>query len=228
MAAPEEIQVYLDEFTDVGKYALDLHTNYVDSGQLPSDHQFRTTPELSYGINNNWDMGAYWLTVANPGALPRTDGMKIRAKWRPQAPSPDSPFYWAVGFEGGQLAKSFYPDESSGEVKLIGVWKTDAWTIGANFNYDRALKSNPIHPATTELDSKIAYQIKDGLQLGVENYAFFGAINNGDPFQPQNNEATYLVADLGLGKWDLNVGIGHASGQTSDNTILKAIIGVPL
>lgn len=154
--------------------------------------------------------------------------LKVRARWRPQAPSPDSPFYWAVGFEGGQLAKSFYPDETSGEIKLIGVWKTDSWTLGTNFNYDRALKSNPIHTATTELDSKIAYQIKGGWQLGVENYAFFGAINNSDTFQPRSNEVTYLVADLGLGNWDLNVGVGHASGQTSDGTILKAIIGVPL
>ncbi|MGA7750973.1 MAG: hypothetical protein WCA63_12610, partial [Gallionella sp.] len=131
-AAPEEIQVYLDEFAEAGKLGLDLHTNYVASGQQSTDHQFRVTPEFSYGVNTNWEVGAYWLTVKDPGGSPQTDGMKLRAKWRPQAPSADSPLYWAVNFEAGQLSKRFYPDETSGEVKLIGVWKTDPWTLGIN------------------------------------------------------------------------------------------------
>ena len=79
IAAPEEIQVYLDDFTETGKYGLDLHTNYVASGQQPTVHQFRVTPEFSYGINTNWDTAAYFLTVKNPGIPPETDGIKLRA-----------------------------------------------------------------------------------------------------------------------------------------------------
>lgn len=59
IAAPEEIQVYLDDFAEVGKPGLDLHTNYVPAGQYPTYHQFRLTPELSYGVNNNWEVAAY-------------------------------------------------------------------------------------------------------------------------------------------------------------------------
>ncbi len=226
VAAPEEIQVYLDDFTEEGKIGLDLHTNYVTSGQQPTDHQFRVTPELSYGINPNWDTAAYFLTVRNPGGLPQTDGVKIRARWRPSAPSADSPFYWAVNFEIGQLSKQFYIDQTSGEVKLIGVWKNDLWTVGTNLNLDRSLKSAPIQATTTEIDSKIAYQIREGLQVGIENYSFLGAIHN-DPSQPQSSTANYLAADFSVNKWDFNVGIGRASGQTTDRTVLKAIIGVP-
>jgi len=225
IAAPEEVQVYLDDFAEVGKLGLDLHTNYVTSGQLPTAHQFRVTPELSYGINTNWEVAAYWLTVKDPGGTPQTDGMKLRTRWRPKAPSADSPFYWAINFEIGQLSKRFNPDESSGEIKLIGVWKTDPWMLGVNLNLDRSLKSNPSQGATTEIDTKIAYQIREGLQVGIENYSFLGA-NHNDPNQ-QSSQANYLAADFNLGKWDLNVGIGHASGQSPDNTVLKAIIGVP-
>ncbi len=226
-AAPEEIQVYLDEFAEAGKLGLDLHTNYVASGQQSTDHQFRVTPEFSYGVNTNWEVGAYWLTVKDPGGSPQTDGMKLRAKWRPQAPSADSPLYWAVNFEAGQLSKRFYPDETSGEVKLIGVWKTDPWTLGINLNFDRSLKSHPVQAATSEIDTKIAYKIREGLQVGVENYNFLGAIHY-DPSQPQSSQANYLAADFNLGKWDFNIGIGYASGQSPDKTVLKAIIGVPL
>lgn len=226
IAAPEEVQVYLDDFAEVGKPGLDLHANYVPSGQPSTYHQFRVTPELSYGINTNWEVAAYWLTVKDPGVSPQTDGMKLRARWRPKAPSAESPFYWAVNFEVGQLSKRFYQDETSGEVKLIGVWKTDPWTLGINLNFDRALKSNPVQAATSEVDTKIAYQIREGLQVGIENYSFLGAIHS-DPSQPQSSHANYLAADFNLGRWDFNVGIGHASGQSPDKTVLKAIIGVP-
>ena len=99
--------------------------------------------------------------------------------------------------------------------------------LGINFNFDRALKSRPIQAATSEIDTKIAYQIREGLLVGIENYAFLGAIHH-DPSQPQVSRTNYLAADFNLGKWDFNVGIGHASGQSSGKTVLKAIIGIPL
>ncbi|MGA7749610.1 MAG: hypothetical protein WCA63_05630, partial [Gallionella sp.] len=184
-------------------------------------------PEFSYGINTNWDTAAYFLTVKNPGIPPETDGIKLRARWRPRPPSADSPLYWAVNFEAGQLSQRFYPDETSGEIKLIGVLKTGPWTVGMNFNLDRSLKSHPVQAATSEIDTKIAYKIREGLQVGVENYNFLGAIHY-DPSQPQSSQANYLAADFNLGKWDFNIGIGYASGQSPDKTVLKAIIGVPL
>jgi hypothetical protein len=226
IAVPEEVQVYLDDFADVGKPGLDLHTNYVTSGQRPTNHQFRVTPEFSYGINANWEVAAYWLTVKDPGGSLQTDGMKLRTRWRPKAPSEDSPFYWAVNFEVGQLAKRFYPDETSGEIKLIGVWRIDPWTLVINFDFDRSLKKHPVQAATSEVDTKIAYQIREGLQVGIENYAFLGTMHF-DPSQSHNSQANYLAADFNLGKWDFNIGIGHVSGQSTDKTVLKAIMCVP-
>jgi hypothetical protein len=233
IAAPEEIEVYLDDFTEAGKIGLDLHTNYVASGQPETSHQFRVTPELSYGINNNWDAAAYFLTVKNPGESFETNGVKVRARWRPKAPSANSPFYWAVNFELGQLAKGYFEDQTSGEIKFIGTWRNDSWVLGMNLNLDRAMKSNPVQAASSEFDTKIAYKIKEGFQLGIENYSFLGAMRNNTGQneslnQPQSSRANYLVADFGVGKWDFNVGIGHVTGQSPDKTVLKAIIGVPL
>ena len=54
-AAPEEIQVYLDEFAEPGKFGLHFHTNYLMSAQRGSvtRRQLRVTPELGYGINEH-------------------------------------------------------------------------------------------------------------------------------------------------------------------------------
>ena len=227
IAAPEEIEIYLDDFSEVGKYGLDLHTNYVNSGQSPTEKQVRLTPELSYGINANWEVGGYFLTVTDPGGLPRTDGVKARARWRPGEPSQTSPFYWAINYEIGQVANDISPNASTGEVKLIGVWRNNPWLLGVNLNYDRSIANHPVQSATTEIDIKLGYEIKPGVQIGWENYSSMGAIQP-EPGQPQQSNANYLVTDLALGKWDLNIGVGHVTGQSTDNTVLKAIIGVPL
>jgi len=227
IAAPEEIEIYLDDFSEVGKYSLDLHTNYVTSGQAPTENQFRLTPELSYGVNSNWEVAGYWLTVTDSGEQPRTDGVKARARWRPSEPSPSSPFYWAVNFEVGQVAQEITPNESTGEIKLIGVWRSNPWLVGVNLNYDSSIVDHPKASATTEIDCKIAYEIKPGYQIAWENYSNLGATQPG-PGQPQAYNANYLVTDMELGKWDLNFGIGHVTGQYTDNTVFKAIIGVPL
>jgi hypothetical protein len=227
LAAPEEIEVYLDDFSEAGKYGLDLHANYVSAGEAPSVHQFRLTPELSYGVNSNWEVAGYFLSVTDPGDVPGNDGIKARARWRPSEPSEKSPFYWAVNFEVGQVSKQITPNESTGEVKLIVVWRAAPWKIGINYNYDRSVADYPVQSATSEIDGKVSYQIKPGLQIAWENYSAMGAIKK-EVGQPLSNSTNYLVSDFDLGKWDFNVGIGHATGQTTDSTVLKAIIGVPL
>jgi hypothetical protein len=241
LAAPEEIQVYLDEFAETGKFGLDFHTNYVLSAQpgALTRRMLRVTPELSYGINEHWEAGFYGLSSVGPeqnGGRPVTDGLKVRAKWRPQAMTTDSPWYGAVNIELGQLAHRFYPDGSSGEVKFIGVYRQGAWTFGANLNLDRALKSHPSQAASAELDSKLAYRLPAAsessgeLQIGLENYAALGNLRaQSNPLMPPNRAATtFLVSDFSYRRWDFNVGLGRASRDANDRWLLKAIIGVPL
>jgi hypothetical protein len=236
MAAPEEIQVYLDEFADRGKFELDFHTNYVmsaDSGAT-TRNMLRVTPELSYGINENWEGALYWLTSAGPeqeSGRPVSDGFKVRLKWRPRAPSADSPWYWAVNFEVGELASRFYPDKTSGEIKFIGVWKSGRWTLGGNLNLDRSLRSDSQQGTTADIDGKMAYRVSgghdEGLQLGIEHYAGLGQFKNLYA-SDERVSMTFLVADFEFKDWEFNIGLGRATGATQDNVILKAIIGVPL
>ena len=235
-AAPEEIQVYLDEFAEPGKFGLDFHTNYVISAQTSSvtRRMLRVTPELSYGLNEKWEVALYWLTSAGPGQLNGhlvTDGTKVRAKWRPRAPTPDSPWYGAINMELGQLSRRFYPDQMSAEVKLIGVYDKGPWILGANLNFDRALRASAQQPATAEIDTKVAYRVtspsRGDLRVGFENYAFLGAIR-AQPVPGIQTSSSFLVTDFSFRRWDFNVGLGKASGATTDGWLLKAVIGVPL
>lgn len=236
MAAPEEIQVYLDEFTEPGKFGLDFHTNYVPSAQPGSitKGMSRVTPELSYGINDNWEAALYALSSAGPlqaQGRPVSDGIKLRAKWRPRAPSLDSPWYGAINVEVGQLSNRFFADQTGGEIKFIGMYTNGPWVFGANLNLDRALRRNAQQPTTFEIDTKASYRLRPedqgDVRIGVENYAFLGPWAK--PIGPSTrSNSTYAVADFAVKGWDFNVGVGKASGATGDRWVLKAIIGVPM
>jgi hypothetical protein len=234
-AAPEEIQVYLDEFADRGKFGLDFHTNFVtraDAGANSRD-MLRVTPELSYGINDNWEGALYWLTSSGPEqnmGQPVSDGIKVRVKWRPHAPSVQSPWYWAINFEVGELAKRFYPESTSGELKLIGLWRSGPWTLGGNFNIQKPLKISTPQGTAIEVDGKIAYRVAAceaiDLQLGLEHFAGLGTLKNLYSAD-ERTSLTFLVADFGIKGFDFNVGLGNATGASQDKTILKMILGVP-
>ncbi len=241
LAAPEEIQVYLDEFNAPREWSLDVHTNYVptvQTGAMTADRKMlRVTPELSYGINKNWEVAGYWLTSKGPDQANNSvlsDGVKARVKWRPDS-SVDvqkngSPWYWAVNFEIGKVNPRFNADQRLGQVKFIGMYKSGNWTLGGNYNLDRALNAGSALGTTSELDTKLAYRMggsaEKPMSLGLENYSYRGAISG--PMTGSNqNRMTFLAADFELAKWEFNVGVGRAFGVIDDKIIFKAIVGVP-
>ena len=230
-AAPEEIQVYLDEFAEKGKFGLDLHTIYTastkDSLSQPPLRQLRLTPELSYGLSDHFEIAGYFLTNRASAGNPQSDGVKLRVRYRPIVPTQETTWYTAVNVELGKLSRRFNSEGSNGEIKGILVWKSPNWVAGLNLNIDRPLKRVSASLTTFEIDGKLAYKVRENLQFGVEHYAFRGALHgNVVGFMP--SRTTFLVSDFAVGKWDINFGIGRASGDVPDKIIIKAIIGVPI
>ncbi len=241
MAAPEEIQVYLDEFAEQGTWGLDIHSNYVltvQPGAVTNDRKMlRATPELSYGINKNWEVAGYWLTSKGPDQTNNnvvSDGIKARVKWRPDssvsAAVNGSPWYWAVNVEVGKVNPRFNVDQRLGELKFIGLYKSGNWTLGGNYNLGRALNAGSALGTTSEIDTKLAYRMGDSIgkpvSLGFENYNYLGAIS-GPVAGLNKSRMTFVAADLELAGWDLNIGVGRAFGATDDKAIVKIIVGVP-
>jgi hypothetical protein len=241
VAAPEEIQVYLDEFADAGEFGLDIHSNYVATVQLGAvtnnRKMFRATPELSYGINKNWEVAGYWLTSKGPDQNNGhfvSDGIKARVKWRPDssvnAEKNGSPWYYAINFEIGKVNPRFNAEQRLGQLKLIGMYKSGNWTLGGNYNLDRALNAGTTLGTTSELDTKLAYRMSGladkPISFGIENYGYRGAISG--PMSGLNqNRMTFVAADFEWAKYELNVGIGRSFGVTEDKHILKLILGIP-
>jgi len=111
IAAPEEIQVYLDDRTEPGHFGTDLHNVFVISGgstpdyegAIAPEHVYRFTPEIYYGMSNILELGVYLLTTASPELGTRCDGEKIRAKYIAPHDEDHGPF-WGANLEIGKTS----------------------------------------------------------------------------------------------------------------------------
>jgi hypothetical protein len=235
MAAPEEIQVYMDEMDQPGHFGLDTHINYVPSGSLTDDypgqqqslHQLRVTPEFSYGITPSFEAGLY-LPLATIDGQGRIDpgGAKGRLKFiAPRAPGQN--WWWGANFEIGHVDHRLDINPWNAELKGIIGMRTGRWTLAENANVDFVVSGPAPHSPEVEFDTKIGYALTKKLSLGLESYngtgsfAHFGTLGASD-------QSIFVVADIDMGHWALNIGAGKGFGANTDSTILKAIVSIPL
>jgi hypothetical protein len=234
-AADEEIQVYMDEIGGPHRLGLDVHANYVFSGEDAPEtpggqspvHRFRLTPEWSYALNPDLELGLYLplATLEGSGRF-QAAGVKGRIKFiAPRAEGQD--WWWGLNLEIGRVNHTLDANPWNGELK--GIWgvRKGRLTLAVNANFDFKVSGPAPSPATLEIASKIAWRVRQGLDIGVESYNGLGPVSHFGPLSREDH-ATYAVIDKSLGKWDLNLGLGHGYGAAQDGWVMKAVIGVPI
>ncbi len=232
-AAPEEVQVYMNEMSAPGAFGLDVHTNYVLSGATSADyagaqvarHTLRVTPEFSYGWTPNLELGAYLLSSRGPDGQLHVDGEKLRLKFIAPA-AQDNPFFYGANLELGRVAFRLDPNPWNGELKGIVGYRGARWTAALNANVDFKVSGPSPSPTTLELAAKLAYRTAPDTEIGIESYNGIGQLSHLGPLGRQAR-TLYAVLDTKIRDWDLNLGIGRGNAAASDRWVLKAIIGVP-
>ncbi|WP_343617151.1 hypothetical protein [Novosphingobium sp.] len=235
MAAPEEIQVYMDEMDKPGHFGLDTHLNYVPDGVLTDDYpgqqqslrRLRITPEFSYGITHNFEAGLY-LPLATLDGQGRLDPGGLKARLKFIAPRAEGQaWWWGANFEIGHVNHKLDINPWNAELKGIVGTRLNKWTLAENANVDFVVSGPQPHSPEVEFDTKLAYAMTKAVSLGIESYngtgsfAHFGAVGDSD-------QSIFAVADIDLGHWALNIGVGHGYGTNADHMILKAIVSLPL
>lgn len=233
-AAPEEIQVYMDEMNRPGEIELDVHVNHVLAGDGTPDypgaesslHRLRVTPEFSLGLTDTLELGAYLplATVARDGTL-RVDGFKFRLKYL--APHKPDGFYWGANLELGKVSRRVEANPYNGELKLIGGWHKGRWIAAANVNIDFVVSGPEPDPVSVELATKLAYRLTPGFAVGVESYNGAGPLRALGRFG-SSEQTTFATVDTHIGRFEVNAGLGKGYGTNADITILKFTIGVPI
>lgn len=232
-AAPEEIQVYIDDLTAPGSFGTDVHNNYVVSGSSTPDypggeapeHLYRLTPEFYYGATDSLELGLYLLTTTQPGRDLMFDGPKVRLKFI--APHDESAgAFWGANLEIGKT--SLRVSEQPWGTELKGIWgyRTEPWLFAVNTNFDWESTRAFGGPASLDVDTKLAYRTAAGYQVGFESYNELGPLDGLGQLD-RRSETLYAVLDTDLGKsLDLDAGIGRGLTTVSDRWIVKFIVGI--
>jgi hypothetical protein len=229
-AAPEEIQVYLDDMSAPGHFGVDVHNNFVIAGstvasypgEQPPGHVFRLTPEFYYGLSPTVELGLYVLSTHAPDGGSQLDGAKLRVKFVAPHDPAAGPF-WGANLEIGDTSRRVSATPWNGELKGILGYRAGPWLFAINPNLDWSLSAHG-GPATVDVDFKISRAIDSSTQIGIETYDEFGPLREPGSLG-QNSKTIYAVIDQDFGSVDLNAGIGRGLTTDSDRWILKFIVG---
>ena len=229
-AAPEEIQVYLDDTSAPGASGVDVHNNYVFrgakvpgyAGEQPPSHVYRLTPEFYYGLTDTLQAGLYVLTTRPSGGDAHVDGVKARIKYI--APhDKEQGVFMGVNLEVGRTSLRVSPTPWNAELKGILGYRTGPWLVAVNPNIDWSLSPRG-GPVTFGIDAKLAYAINGKTQIGLETYNELGPIAHLDALSA-NGKYVFAVMDREFEHFDLNIGLGKGVTREADRWLLKFIVG---
>jgi hypothetical protein len=235
LAAPDEIQVYLDDVREPGETGIELHLNHVPKGrrtpdypgEIPPHGVFRATPEISLGLAPNWDLGLYLPFQLGAGGNAYSNTARLRLKYL--APTQETkPFFWGVNVEAGYVPLRVSEDRYAAELRWIAGYRNGPWLLAVNPIFGFAL-SGPNQSSTPDLDLnfKVAREVNEEWAFGFEHYAGFGRLNKMSN-SSQQDHVFYLVADFERKGFGVNFGIGRGLTNASDQWVVKAIISIPL
>jgi hypothetical protein len=235
LAAGEEIQVYMDEISPKGHFGLDVHVNYVADGDLVADypgqqqsrHRLRITPEWSYAITPNLELGAYLPLASYEDGHLTVDGEKLRLKF--VAPRPEGRnWFWGANFEIGKVVHRTDINPWNAEAKGIIGTRNGPWTLALNTNIGWVVDGPDKGPAALELATKVSYDLAPDFAIGIESFNDVGELRHLGGDLTALEHSTYVTLDKGFGDWELNFGVGRGYGENPDQWIVKAIIGIPI
>jgi hypothetical protein len=228
-----EIQVYGSETVEKGHTMVELHSNYtiegsktITNGELPTDHVFHETIEITHGWTTWFETGFYIFNSLGSDGRTAYVGSHIR----PRVAAPES-WHWPVGIslstEFGFQKSAFSANTCALEIRPIidkkwgGLYLSFNPTVDQSFagpDKNRGLIFSP--------NFKQSYDITKVVALGFEYYGSTGPFFYYDPIKQQDHQL-FLATDLNFNpNWEFNAGFGMAlTNGNADRAIIKMIIG---
>jgi hypothetical protein len=227
-----EIQVYGSDLVPSGRTMVELHSNYTIEGNgqtingvYPSKHAFHETLEITHGFTPWFETGAYVFTSVQPGAGWEWVGDNIR----PRVRVPEE-WNWPVGLslssEIGYQRPSFTEDTWSFELRPIADKHWRRWYVALNPAFEKSLHGTHSHEGFEFAPSaKIRYDLTEMIGLGTEYYSSLGEVSNLDGWSDQEHQIVPAL-DLDFSPdWEFNFGVGIGLTRSTDDLLVKWIIG---
>jgi len=229
-AAPDEIQVYTDDLNAPGEAELEIHTNFVTRGRKTPDYPgervpyqvLRVTPEFSFGLTENWDMGFYLPLAYSAEGGYTVDGGKLRLKYLHNAET----LFYGVNLEVGYSPRRVAENYWNSELRTIFGVKRGDWLVAVNPVFGWDMSGGSGSTPDFDLAFKVMRATGGGMAFGVEHYAELGKADHIHVGR-ESGQSTYAVVEFEGKAWGLNLGVGHGWTDVADKTVVKAIFTIP-
>ncbi len=226
-ALPDEIQVYTDDLEEVGSRGIELHVNTTPDGrrtpEYPGEvvphHGLRVTPEISWGLAENWDGGVYLPFVRSGDGAYFFAGPRLRVKYLPLRPGEGNTGMFAgINLEVSFVQERFEQSGRTMEIRPIVGYRGTKWLFSFNPILETDLAGDHKGEFTFAPAFKLSRRAWPGMALGAEYYMDLGRVSD---LAPRNEQSRilYLTADTDR----VNFGIGYGLTDASDRWTVKAI-----
>ena len=234
LGVQDEMQIYTDELTEAGEFALEFQGSFIPTKRPPlSDerldsaaHTLRISPDVSYGLTPNLQIGAQIFAVIDGSGHSSADGGRLELTYMGKKADDDG-YFWGFLVEAGRLPRVMSTARLNAEIKGIFGYRNEQWLLAVNPIIDKKISGEGVgEPADLGLNLKASYRVAPGLHLGIEHFGDLGAVNNVGHLSSQSQQ-TFLTTDMKVGKWELNGGVGRGWNDASDKWAFKFVIGIP-
>jgi len=227
-----EIQVYGSETVAAKRTMVELHSNYTVDGQatevngvLPSQHAFHETLEITHGFTPWFETGFYVFSSIQPHEGWQWVGDHIR----PRVRVPEE-WHWPVGLslstEVGYMRRSYSEDTWDWEIRPIVDKELGRWYLALNPALEKSIHGlNSNQGWDFAPSAKLSFELTKLIAVGAEYYASLGEIGSFVPWSEQQQQV-FPALDLNVSPdWEINFGVGVGLTRSTDQLIVKLILG---
>lgn len=228
-----EIQVYGAKTIEKGSTMFELHSNFTTqgfrtsvNGLLPDDLAWHETVEITQGVTDWFEIGAYLFLSGNKGNYaPAYVGNHLR----PRLSAPDCwhlPVGLSLSLEAGYQRPRYSEDTWTLEIRPI-IDKEYKWFYAALnpvIDYSFAGYNHHAGPQFST-DLKIEFQITGIFGFGFEYYSGFGPFKAPLPLSQQMQQVGPAF-DIDVSPmWEINFGYMFGLTPGTERGIVKLILG---
>ncbi len=234
---PFEIEVYPYHTAERGEWELDAHLNYTATGTTdydglvaPTEHQAHLALELTTGITELWEAGAYVLSAYRPGVGVEYAGWRLRSRVR----FPESwrlPVLVSLGAEL-EFTRAPYDENAAGlEIRPTLGRRFGRLQVDLNPVLERGLRgqgSGRGEDWEFEPSARVGLTLSKVVDVSLEYYGKTGLFDSEAPAGGAAHQF-YPSVDLKLGEdFECSIGVGAGTTAAANRLVLKSRFEFPL
>jgi hypothetical protein len=211
---------------------VEIHSNYTvegpraeDNSVLPDEHALHETLEVTHGFTPWFETGFYVFSSLQPRGGWQWVGDHIR----PRVRVPESwglPVGLSLSTEFGYQRRIFSEDTWSWEIRPIIDKSLGRWYLAWNPAFEKSVHGlNSSQGYAFAPSVKVSFEVTKLIAAGFEYYGSLGPVLSWSPLDEEQHQI-FPTLDLNFSpNWEVNFGVGFGLTRSTDDLMVKLILG---